>query len=125
MILVVKRACPPALRPAFHFAQGFRSTVSRGTSVIQPSWDAPISFTRSRSRANALPVVRVGGRRSHSSSENRSPSGTASIATRSPGSAAAARRAAPATVVCGRFSATFRDSDTCRVRTETPGSSTR
>jgi hypothetical protein len=52
-------------------------------------------------------VVRVGGRRSRSSSENREPSGVFNVATSSPGSAGSARRAAPATVACSRFSATL------------------
>jgi hypothetical protein len=91
----------------------------------RPSPNAPISSTRSSDRANAVPVVRVGGRRSRSSSENRAPSGTANVATRSPGSAASARCAALATVACSRFSATARTSDTFRARTDTPGSSTR
>ncbi|OKK14790.1 hypothetical protein AMK16_30130 [Streptomyces sp. CB00455] len=72
-------------------------------SLSRPSRCAPISSTRSSARANAVPVVRVGGRRSRSSSENREPSGVFSVATRSPGSAGSARRAAPATVACSRF----------------------
>ncbi|MEJ8640576.1 hypothetical protein WKI68_02265 [Streptomyces sp. MS1.HAVA.3] len=94
-------------------------------SFNRPSWNAPISSTRSSDRANAVPVVRVGGRRSLSSSEYRLPSGTVSVATRSSDSAGSARLAAPATVACSRFSATARTSDTCRASTETPGSSTR
>ncbi|MEB3963299.1 hypothetical protein OKJ48_24095 [Streptomyces kunmingensis] len=94
-------------------------------SLSRPSRYAPISSTRSSARANAVPVVRVGGRRSRSSSENREPSGVFSVATRSPGSAGSARRAAPATVACRRFSATCRASDTCRASTDTPGSRTR
>ncbi|GAA1118730.1 hypothetical protein JBF12_00015 [Streptomyces javensis] len=39
-------------------------------SFNRPSWNALISSTRSSARANAVPVVRVGGRRSRSSSEN-------------------------------------------------------
>jgi hypothetical protein len=41
-----------------------------GTRVrfTRPSWNAEISFTRSSARAIAVPVVRVGGRRSRSSS---------------------------------------------------------
>ncbi|WP_432088518.1 MULTISPECIES: hypothetical protein [unclassified Streptomyces] len=48
-----------------------------------PSRYAPISSTRSSARANAVPVVRVGGRRSRSSSENCEPSGVFSVATKS------------------------------------------
>ncbi len=94
-------------------------------NLSRPRRYAPISSTRSSARANAVPVVRVGGRRSRSSSENREPSGVFNVATRSPGNAGSARWAAPATVACSRFSATFRTSDTCRASTETPGSSTR
>ncbi|SFF96415.1 hypothetical protein SAMN02787118_11477 [Streptomyces mirabilis] len=47
----------------------------------RPSWNAPISSTRSNDRANAVPVVRVGGRRSRSSSEYRPPAGVTSVAT--------------------------------------------
>lgn len=94
-------------------------------SFNRPSWYAPISSTRSSARANAVPVVRVGGRRSRSSSENRERSGVFTVATKSPGSAGSARCVAPATVACSRFSATFRASDTCRASTDIPGSSTR
>ena len=94
-------------------------------SFSRPSWNAEISSTRSSARANAVPVVRVGGRRSRSSSEYRRPSGVLSVATRSPGSAGSALWAAFATVACRRVSATFLASDTCRASTDTPGSSTR
>ncbi|WTZ40564.1 hypothetical protein OG241_17930 [Streptomyces sp. NBC_01390] len=60
-------------------------------SFNRPSWNAPISSTRSSDRANAVPVVLVGGRRSRSNSEYRPPSGVTSVATRSAGSAGSAR----------------------------------
>ncbi|XVQ15498.1 hypothetical protein ACQP1W_24100 [Spirillospora sp. CA-255316] len=105
------------------------STASRFGGICdsrsRPSWNAPISSTRSNARANAVPVVRVGGRRSRSSSEYRLPSGTSSSATKSPGNRGSARLAALATVACSRFSATARASDTCLASTLTPGSSTR
>jgi hypothetical protein len=47
------------------------------------------------------------------------------VATRSPGSAGSARRPAFAAVVCSRFSAMARTSETCRASTLTPGNSTR
>ncbi|NEA56484.1 hypothetical protein G3I60_20635 [Streptomyces sp. SID13666] len=60
-------------------------------SFNRPSWNAPISSTRSNDRANTVPVVRVGGRRSRSSSEYRPPAGVTSVATGSAGSAGSAR----------------------------------
>ncbi|TXC97367.1 hypothetical protein FS847_12530 [Streptomyces sp. ISID311] len=65
-------------------------------SFSRPSRNEPISSTRSSARANAVPIIRVGGRRSRSSSENLEPSGVLGVASRSPGSAGSARRADPA-----------------------------
>lgn len=119
------RSSSAALDPNAYLASAAIRLGGICDSLSRPSRYAPISSTRSSARANAVPVVRVGGRRSRSSSENREPSGVFSVATRTPGSAGSARRAAPATVACSRFSATFRASDTCRTSTDTPGSSTR
>lgn len=98
-----------------------------GTFSIRtrPRRNAAISSTRSSAFAMLVPVVRVGGRRSRSSSETRRPSGTSSSATRSAGSAASARRAAFATVAYSRCSAVPGTSATCRASTLTPGNSTR
>lgn len=63
---------------------------------LQPaSRYALISSARSSARANAVRVIRVGGRCNRSSSENREPSRVFSVATKSPGNAGSARRAAP------------------------------
>lgn len=74
---------------------------------------APISTTLSSARANAVPVARIGGPRSRSSTENREPSGVISFATGSPGSAGPAAARPPVTVACRHSTATFRTSDTC------------
>lgn len=103
-------------------ASRFGGTLS---SFTRPSRNAEISSTRSRAFAMLAPVVRVGGRRSRSSSETRRPSGTRSSATKSADSDPSARRAAPATVAYSRFSATWRTAATCLASTLTPGSSTR
>lgn len=103
-------------------ASRFGGTLSTFT---RPRWNAEISSTRSRAFAMPVPVVRVGGRRSRSSSETLRPSGTPSSATRSAGNDASARRTAPATVAYSRFSAIERTAATCLASTETPGSSTR
>ncbi len=95
------------------------------SSLRRPNWKAAMSSTRCNAAFIAVPVVRVGGRRIRSSSECRLPSGVFSVATRSPGRAGSARRAALATVACSRLSATPRTSATCRASTLTPGSSTR
>lgn len=91
-------------------------------NLSRPSRYAPTSSTRSGARANAVPVVRVGGRRGRSSSEDRNPPGGLSVATRSPGSAGSAWRAAFATVACSLLSATVRAPATCRASTDTSGS---
>jgi hypothetical protein len=75
------------------------------SSFTRPRRNAEISSSRSNAFAGLAPVVRVGGRRIHSGSEIRRPSGTPSSATRSADNDAPARRAAPATVAYSRFSA--------------------
>jgi hypothetical protein len=95
------------------------------SNFTRPNWNAAISSTRISAFFIAVPVVRVGGRRNPSMREYRLPSGVFSNATRSPGRAASARRAALATVMFSRSSAIWRTSATCRASTETPGSSTR
>ncbi|MFI0806889.1 PepSY-associated TM helix domain-containing protein [Streptomyces echinatus] len=54
------------------------------SSLKRPRWKQAMSSTRCNAAFIAVPVVRVGGRRIRSSSENRLPSGVFSVATRSP-----------------------------------------
>ena len=62
---------PSPYRPSPYRASAASRFGGTCASRTRPSWNAPISSTRSSDRANAVPVVRVGGRRSRSSSENR------------------------------------------------------
>jgi len=103
-------------RVAHHRGEHRRTLGLRGPAMSSTRCNAPFI---------AVPVDRVGGWRIRSSSEYRLPSSVFSVATRSPGNAGSARRAAFATVACSRFSAMARTSETCRASTLTPGNSTR
>jgi hypothetical protein len=77
--------CGPCDPSVYRVSAAGRFGICDGRS--RPSRNAPISSTRSSASTYAVPVARLGGRRSRSSSENRAPSGVFSSA---PG-----RRAAP------------------------------